>query len=152
MQFVIYCIKNKIQDKFSCSVSTIGQSEIFSGFYSGLGEDTTAATMSTMKFCREWYAPLYIDPSSSLALDQSYSYLMMDGRAATTSCTPRRTGTGAPYTSHVATASTRYNSSTSILVPPTNPIQSSCYTPFISASLQEWGLGTALGCWGSNEH
>ena len=32
-----------------------------SGFYSGLEEDTAAATMSTMKFCREWYAPLYID-------------------------------------------------------------------------------------------
>jgi len=52
---------------------------------------------------------------------------MMDGRAATTSCTPRRTETGTPYSSHVATVSTRYNSSTSILVPPTNPIQSSCY-------------------------
>ena len=32
-----------------------------SGFYSGLEEDTAAATMSTMKFCREWYAPFYID-------------------------------------------------------------------------------------------
>jgi hypothetical protein len=54
---------------------------------------------------------------------------MMDGCAATTSCTPRRTGAGAPYSSHVATVSTRYNSSTSILVPPTIPIQSSWHYP-----------------------
>ena len=44
---------------------------------------------------------------------------MVDGRAATTSCTPRRTGTGAPSSLHVATVSTRYNPPASIFAPPT---------------------------------
>ena len=43
----------------------------------------------------------------------------MDERAATTSCTPRRTGTGAPSSLHVATVSTRYNPLASIFAPPT---------------------------------
>lgn len=134
----------EIHNKFSCSISTIGQSEISLVFIQGFKKTLLLQPWAPWSFVASGMHPSTSIIFLSLALDWSYSYLMMDGCAATTSCTPRRTGTGAPCSLHVATASIRYNSVTSILVPPTNPIQSSCYTPLISAPLQEWRLGTAV--------